>query len=79
MPIEPSVKRAVTFVDGQNLFYAAKDMPSGIHIPIMMLGLFRQQSAACKTGILHRCASIREYLIRMTTHSGMRFGTINWR
>jgi len=25
MPIDPSIKRAITFIDGQNLFYAAKD------------------------------------------------------
>jgi len=25
MPIDPSTKRAITFIDGQNLFYAAKD------------------------------------------------------
>jgi hypothetical protein len=24
MPAEPAIKRAVAFVDGQNLFYAAK-------------------------------------------------------
>ena len=32
MPVEPPIKRVVSFIDGQNLFYQAKDA-FGFHYP----------------------------------------------
>lgn len=44
MPVEPAVKRAAAFIDGQNLFCAAKEA-FGYTFPNYDLGLWRKLSA----------------------------------
>ena len=49
MPTEPASKRAVAFVDGQNLFYAPK-LLLATTIPITIQRLWRRVSAKFKAG-----------------------------
>jgi len=78
MPLEPSVKRAISFVDGQNLFHACREAfgytyPNYDVVPLA--------GAIClKQGWeLERVHFLPGFPIRETIHTGTNSGYTSWR
>lgn len=71
--IEQPQKRAVVFVDGQNLFHAAKDA-FGYPFPNFDIRLLSQTVCAAQNWNVAECHFYTGIPTRKTTLSGIRFG-----
>lgn len=78
MPPEPAVKRAVVFVDGQNLFHTAREA-FGYTYPNYDVLALAQAVCAPKGWALTQTRSIRGSRIRKMTHAGTTSGRRRWR
>jgi hypothetical protein len=76
--IEPAIKRAVTFIDGQNLYRAAKES-FGYHYPNYDVRKLSDSVCGFEVGISHKSGFTRVFPIRPTTPAGITFGLGNSR
>lgn len=75
MPVEPSAKRAVVFVDGQNLFHAAREAFGYTYPNYDVLSLARR---ICEEHGWTRHVSIPASLTRGMTPAGTPSGRRSW-
>ena len=74
MASEPAIKRAVAFVDGQNLFYAAK-IAFGYSFPNYdVRALWLPRFVAHRDGSSMKCVFTRAFQMHRTMRFGIIFG-----
>jgi len=77
VPVEPSVKRTVAFVDGQNLFFAAKKA-FGHRFPNYDPRPLLTRSLGAGVGRFDKPSSTREFPTGPTILSGIISGQPSW-
>ena len=78
MPVEPAVKRAIAFVDGQNLFHNARNA-FGYTYPNYDVQKLAHAVCASRGWTLERVQFYTAFLPPQTMRFGMRSGPTNWR